>query len=218
MMETDLLKFVVDLQNLVSPYQKSVYLHANHYRKGSTFRANTSFYGSTWRDWVMVDWGNDGGMLPNKICGFVDLSSIPADSGITFGGVAELQPGLYAIVENSKYSTSQKEKDMSELFVPIRKVTKPLRHGYVTGMKLYLAEVEAIADTAIVVPDIGGPANAYLLLRNRELWSKMFTDWLDYPNAEDDMQSEEERENEDIIEQDAGTYNDDSGEDSDSDG
>ena len=109
---------------------------------------------------------------------------------------------------------------MSEIFVPIRKEVKgALRHGFVHGMKLYLADVEAITEPAIVVPDIGGPANGYLLVRNRELWSQMFTEWLEMPNEEDDMVSEEERETQDIENQDSGTKNaQSSGQDSDSSG
>lgn len=153
----------------------------------------------------MVDWGPDG-ILPNKIWGFVDLSSLPHNSGINFGGVQNLQPGLYAIVESAVYSKNKKEIELSEIFVPIVKQVKGLKHGYVSGMKFYLADVEAIVEPAIVVPDIGGQANAYFLVRNRAQWKQMFKEWLDFPDEEDDMESEEEREKDDQIEQDLGTY------------
>ena len=191
-LENELIDFVVKLQDLVSAYQESVHLRSNHYRNGEIFRGDTLFLGGVWRDWAMVDWGNDGGILPNKVWGFVDLSCLPSNSGINFGGVTDLSPGLYAIVETAVYSKNKKEKDMSELFVPIRKQVRGLRHGYVQGMKFYLADVEAIVEPAVVVPDIGGNANAYFLVRNRCKWSQMFTEWLDFPDEEDDMESEEE--------------------------
>ena len=195
-METGLINFVVGLQNSVQQYQDRVYLETTHFRNGAIFRGNAAYSGTVWRDWALVDWDDDG-ILPNKIWGFVDLSALSQNSGINYGGVSNVQPGLYAIVESAVYTKTQAEVDMSELFVPIRKEVLPLRNGFVSGMKFYLADVEAIVETARVIPDIGGPANAYFLVRPRSMWSVMFTEWLGYPHEDDEMDSEIELENDD---------------------
>jgi len=51
----------------------------------------------------------------------------------------------------------------------------------------YLADVEAFHQAAIVVPDIGGPENGYLVLKNRPEWREYFELWLDSPHADDEM-------------------------------
>ena len=48
-------------------------------------------------------------------------------------------------------------------------------------MRYYLAEVEAFVDPAVVVPDIGGPNNAYFWIKSREKWAKLFEQWLIAP-------------------------------------
>ena len=48
-------------------------------------------------------------------------------------------------------------------------------------MWYYLAEVEAFVDPAVVVPDIGGPNNAYFWIKSREKLAKLFKQWLIAP-------------------------------------
>ena len=52
----------------------------------------------------------------------------------------------------------------------------------------FLADVEAIVDTAAVIPDIGCPnKNAYFLLQQRSNWAKMFDSWLELPHEAIDL-------------------------------
>ena len=58
------------------------------------------FRGNVWRDWVVIDWGEEG-RLPNKIYGFLDLTSanIPHNHGIEHAGT-DIEAAVHAIVEN----------------------------------------------------------------------------------------------------------------------
>ena len=93
-----------------------------HKRGGLKFRASPCFMKEIWRDWVMVDWG-DHGKQACKIYGFVDLTKIPPDSPIEYGGIEEVgPPGLYAIVENSYLLADDEDDDTNaHLFIPIRR-------------------------------------------------------------------------------------------------
>jgi len=170
--------------------------------------------GGVWRDWVIVDWGEEYGRLPNKIWGFVDLNVLPQDSGVSFGGVGSLDPGFYAIVESSEYM-KQPNSEVSELFLPLRKEVKGIQNGFVNGMKFYLADCEAIIDTAIVIPDIGGQPNAYFQLKNRKEWGGIFENWLRKPHNLDEISDDEEDEEESTEEQ---QESEESEQDSDDDG
>jgi hypothetical protein len=73
-LERQLIEFMIGLQDAVKDHIPKVPLQTKHTRCGETFRAHTWFRGAIWRDWVYIDWGDDGGELPSKISGFVDLS------------------------------------------------------------------------------------------------------------------------------------------------
>lgn len=144
---------------------------------GTIFRAAPLFKGGVWRDWVMVDWeGYDP--MPNKLWGFLDLSSIPEDNDIEYGGLLTLEPGVYAIVESSEVDESRADELQSEIFVPITTEVGEIRDNRVRKLKYYLAPVRAFMGPAIVIPDIGGRPNGYLMLKPRETWRKDFDKWL----------------------------------------
>ena len=194
-LEDDLVDFVVKLQDAVKEFTNLVYLRTNHYRNGQIFRGHVHHSGGVWRDWVIVDWDDDG-LLPNKVWGFVDLSALPEDSGVHFGGLNSLEPGLYAIVESAQYVNTNMKEEVSELFVAVKKEVKGIRNGFVTGMKFYLADCEAIVDTAIMIPDIGGQPNAYFQVKNRTEWGELFEKWLRKPHNLDKEEEESEEESE----------------------
>ena len=194
-LENDLVDFVVQLQNAVQQFEHTVLLRTNHSRNGQIFRGHVHHSGGVWRDWVIVDWDEDG-KLPNKVWGFVDLSFLPEDSGVDYGGLNSLEPGFYAIVESTEYVKPHKD-EKSELFVPIKKEVKGIQNGFVTGMKFYLADCEAIVDTAIVIPDIGGQPNGYFLLKNRTEWGEIFEKWLRKPHTQDVISDDEDSESDD---------------------
>ena len=59
-----------------------------------------------------------------------------------------------------------------------RPVIRFNRQGNVTKLTFYLADVEAFVEPIAVVPDIGGPPNAYFVCKNRAKWREDFVEWL----------------------------------------
>lgn len=205
--ENELCKFFVNLQEKVRQYCGKLYLRTEHTRHGQIFRAHPYYRGRVWRDWVVVDWGEEG-KLPNKIYGFIDLSGLPSNNGITHGGLDEIPPGMYAIVESANYYEGTTRHRASELFLPLRKEVARMENGFVTEMQFYLADVEAFVEPTVVIPDIGGPKNAYFQLKNRAAWKKNFIEWLE--DDEEDEISDDEGCDED---EDRTNYNPDTDED-----
>jgi hypothetical protein len=54
-----------------------------------------------------------------------------------------------------------------------------MRDGWELSLKLYLADIQSFSEPVVVVHDVGGPTNRYLLLPNRSCWEEDFTAWLD---------------------------------------
>ena len=48
----------------------------------------------------------------------------------------------------------------------------------VSKLQLYLANVEAFVKPLFVIPDIGGQANDYLMLKSRQEWRELFIKYL----------------------------------------
>ena len=215
MVEQPFVNFVAGLEDATENYINDLMVLTYHKRNGQIFRGDMSFMGSVWRDWVIVDWGKeDGGELPCKIWGFVDLSDLPVDSNITYGGITSLTPGVYAIVEsttlvNEGKSVASGYIDLdadSEMACYIETEVGHMTNGFVDELTFYLADVEAFVEPAVAVPDIGGKNNGYIWLDNREYWAGKFEDWLDSDpkydvmHESDDEESGEE-EDDDIVEE-----------------
>ena len=179
--ESDFIDFVKDLQEKVSPFMEKIVVRTEHKRNGEIFRAHIKYRGKIWRDWVEINWGDEDGILPAKIWGFLDLQRLPTNSGVSFGGVDNLSPAVYAVVESATYSTNMTEINMSDIFVPIVKEVGRVTNGEVSGLKFYLAEVEAFTAPLTVIPDIGGKPNAYFVVKNRDVWREEFEEWLETP-------------------------------------
>jgi hypothetical protein len=200
MMEDAFLRFFNGLQKAVEHYYSEVVMLTYHFRGGHHFRANAAYRGSVWRDWVWVDWGPDG-TLPCKIWGFVDLSLIPPNAGIAYGGLGQVAPGIYAIVECASEMTGEEEiirkkKGKKDEVILVPNETELVVRleidctkigGKLQSLKYYLADVEAFVAPAIVVPDVGGPENSYLGLRDMSKWANIFEDWLDSDANLDDL-------------------------------
>jgi len=90
--ELDLIDFIVDSQDRVNMDIPKLKLLTLHRCNGMIFRGSASFCGSTWRDWVVADWGRGFKKLPSRAWGFVDLSKLRKNSKINIGGVNDLQP------------------------------------------------------------------------------------------------------------------------------
>ena len=192
-LEQDLIDFVVDLQDKVKDYMDEVPLYSSHKREGQIFRGTHSYLGLPWRDWVLIDWGRDG-VLPSKIWGFVDLTSLPPKTGLKHGGLSNIKPGQYAIVESSAYRWGPDDEDRadSEIMQSILTEVEGMTNGYVTQLRFYLADVEAFQDPCTVLPDIGGANNAYLLVAGRAAWKEDFEAWIRSPHKYDVIEVEEE--------------------------
>ena len=183
-MENDLVDFVIGLQYTVSDYMQKVLLHTTHTRYGCIFRGSPKFIGEVWRDWVMIDWGASG-KLPCKIYGFVDLSAIPPNARLSYGGIPRISPGFYAIVESASYLDDENQEVLSELLTPILKEVGEITNGEVSRQTFYLAPVEAFLDPLVVIPDIGGEPNAYFILKSRAKWRELFIKWLEAKYSHD---------------------------------
>jgi hypothetical protein len=121
---------------------------------------------------------------------------LPEDAGISYGGVQQLSPGVYAIVESAKFLKNKCLADMSDLFLPIRKDHGKLVNGSAVRYKYYLADVEGFISPTVVIPDLGGQTNDYFVLKAREDWKEVFTKWL-LDGDKGDISDEEDDDDED---------------------
>ena len=205
-LERDCVLFLKGLQDLVEEYIGNVALRANYTRENTIFRGTSKYKGGVWRDWVMVDWGTEEGILPCKIWGFVDLGGIPTDKGLNYG-LVDLEPNIYAVVESSKFEDAtnmgrRKKSDRtkhSEIFTPILTDVGGLSHNRVSDLKFVLADVDAFVETIAVIPDLGGQPNRYFTVKKRREWAKDFENWLE--DSDDSSISDSESSEESV-----GTY------------
>ena len=154
-LEADLINFVADLQGKVRDClpERQPLLQTSHKRNGTIFRGHPCFRGNVWRDWVVIDWGDEG-RLPNKICGFLDLTSanMPHDHGMEHAGT-DIEAAVCAIVENAAHV--EVDNARSEIFVRITKEVGGLADNRVSHLTFYLADAEASMEPISVIPDIG---------------------------------------------------------------
>jgi hypothetical protein len=190
MLEKGLVSFIAGLQIAVQDYMKQVPLRSLHKRKGQIFRGDNKYRGKVWRDWALIDWGDEG-VLPNKIWGFVNLRALPVEQRVIYSDM-RLEPSVYAIVESAKFVEDLDELEKSEIFVPISKEVVTSADNAVSGLRFYMADVEAIVQAIAVIPDIGGEPNAYFMVKDRETWRTDFMDFLERPlNLAEELSDEE---------------------------
>ena len=188
--------FLNDLQNLVLDYipEKFLQIRTEQKRGGNWFRGHPNFRSlGPWKDWVVVDWG-DWGQLPAHIWCFVVLSNMPnGKDRLEFGGVC-LQDGVYAVVESAVYNEDVELATQSDLFTPLLLDVDSDDEDNVIGRNFYLANTNAFVEPCCVIPDIGGPSNAYFQVAPRREWSDSFVSWLEAPHKDDVMMySEDEK-------------------------
>jgi len=185
--ELDLIEFLVGLEEEVSDHLSCVPMHTTYTRDGIIFRGAFDYREHIWRDWVVVDWGRDG-KLPNKIWGFVDLRQLPGSMQVNYGGLSNLTPSIYAIVEATELTDCVEGADINcELFIRLHTEVGAKTDGFVSQLKFYLADVEAFVDPCIVIPNLGGETNSYFWVQNRTQWAKSFANWLRAPHHLDEM-------------------------------
>jgi hypothetical protein len=189
MVENDLMEFIHELQEKVSFHLSKLPLHSCYTRKGHIFRGDFSYRKNVWRDWVVINWGSDG-KLPNRIYGFVDLTSLPANlprsNRISHGGLSNIKPAIYAIVEATVVGCEGAEG--TDLFDVLQTEVGELRDGLVSKFKFYLADIETFQEPCVVVPNVGGPNNCYFWLEPKSRWSELFVKWLRAPHHEDEQE------------------------------
>ena len=127
-------------------------------------------------------------------------------------GDIEVKKGTYAVMESATYDTRVEEKKKSDLFIPIKKVFLRTpedkaaearrrdkdKENQAAGApkndeaecrwerKFCLANVEAIEDPLVVVPNVGGRLRCeHLILKPRSQWVDIFKKWLDDPDEND---------------------------------
>ena len=206
-MNTDLLKFLVALQDKVSDRisQNELQIFTRHKRGKQIFRGHPNFMGQgAWRDWVLVDWGREWGKLPCHIACFVELDGndwpTRGSSKIEHGGIV-LGKGVYAVVEVASYVEEAKEDEVGTLFTTCRKEVATLSDDKkeVKARTFYLADTEAFVEPLSVVPDIGGAPNMYFQVRPRRLWAGEFIKWIEAPHTKDEISDEEDEEAEEEV-------------------
>ncbi len=185
-----LVEFLRDLQVLISDVLmgESLPIFTYHRRGDQIFRAHPNYRGKgAWRDWVWVNWGEEG-KIPCHIWCFVVLEGLPKRRNAPeFGGIKLNRDGVYAVIESSEIETNEEEVGRSSLLLPIRKTVDLDAEGVVTRRHFFLADTSAFVDPCSVVADIGGPPNRYFVVKSRAMWANDFVRWLRDPHAIDKM-------------------------------
>ena len=194
-MNRDLMHFLCGLQDLVLAHipSESLPIFTVHERQGQTFRSHPNFRGKgPWKDWVWVDWGSEWGLMACHIWAFVVLENMPTGRNrLQYGGI-KLSDGTFAVVECSRVE----ELDQfgydecgvkSELMAAIRKEVTLEDDGTQLERTFYLADTDAFTEPCCVIPDIGGPANRYFVVKPRNSWAEQFVKWVDEPHKDDKM-------------------------------
>lgn len=166
----ELQSFLVSTMDELGDGVSTLDLFTEHKRQGQIFRASPYFGGKPWRDWVMIDWGNNL-ILPAQLWMFVNLQEIP--EGLVY------EPGIYAVVESAEENEDAIEQNMSELLLPYVKETDGLDENGEVKRKFYLVDVESFYEPAVLIPDLGNEnVGAYLRLVPRAEWAEQFSEWL----------------------------------------
>ena len=99
--------------------------------------------------------------VPCHIMGFLDLCALPPNFDVRVGGLDQLIPGTYAIVQCAEYESTKERYKGLIMFKRLNKVVGGVTDGRVSHLDLYLAPVGAIVREVTVIPDMGGPPNGY---------------------------------------------------------
>lgn len=187
----DVIDFLNGLQNLLYVPSKTRCLpvYTEHQRGEHIFRGHPNHRGEgPWKDWAIIDWGTGYGKLPSHIWCFVSLENVSGSITYEYGGII-LKNGVYAVVEVATYDDEQGDLK-SDLFTPLTLEVESTDVESEFDRKFYLAPVEAISKPCIVIPDIGGPPNAYFQLKPRSDWTKEFIYWLNDVHTHDDIEAD----------------------------
>ena len=198
-MNGQLVEWLLDLQDKLNSksllVNDELRIYTRIKRADQSFRAHPNYRGiGPWRDWAWVNFSGEGGVLCHMWCFVV----IPEMEGHRLShGHTTLEAGVYAVVECATEVKKEQDADARDIIFPVAKeVLYDEKEEAICGKVFYLADTDAIAAPACVVPDIGGPPNQYFYIEPREMWSGFFADWLHYDLKEEEMVMTED-ENED---------------------
>jgi hypothetical protein len=189
-------EFAKLLQQKVELYIPNLLIYSSIIQNNVLYRSTECYHKAVWRDWVMINWEEDG-LLPSRIWGFVNLCDLPTNGcTIDFGGIDRIFPGNYAIIESSKLVKGKRGEVYSEISYLAELEVERIVEKRVTKLQFYLADVISFHQPLVVVPDIDGPANRYIVFKERSMWKDDFAKWLarDYekfPDFEDDLEEED---------------------------
>ena len=195
-LDRQLLQFLYDLQNTIWEHTNTeAYLPvlSEHTRGDNVFRGHPNHRGNgPWKDWAIIDWGPGWGRLPSHIWCFVVVEGFASGTlGPVFGGI-RLVNGVYAVVEAGAYADEEDNQYPSDLFTPLTvEVGQQDVDGVVLSRRFYLANTDAIVGPCVVIPDIGGPKNAYFQVKPRREWGNEFVRWLRSPHGDDVIDAQE---------------------------
>jgi hypothetical protein len=79
--------FIADLCQNVQEFIPNLEVRTTIWLNGVLYHGSPMYSGAPWRDWVIVDWGDDG-YLPAKIWGFVNLETLPQNNNMVCGGLS----------------------------------------------------------------------------------------------------------------------------------
>ena len=194
-LERDFVEFIAGLRDVMANYNIKVVIRTELRRNETIFRAHANYRGKVWRDWVIIDWGDEGN-LPCMCWGFVDLTSLPENAQVNYGD-CDIEAGVYAIVECSRVITELGHAETSEIFQPISKIVGGLTNSLVSHLKFYMVDIEAFVKPVAVLPDLDGDSNAYFALKDRTDWRDDFVNWLEEPSDFDIIESSDSEESDD---------------------
>lgn len=169
-----LVTFLEDLLQTFQPAVNCLTLYTEQKRHKTIFRGSPRFLGKVWRDWAMVDWGDDG-ILPGQIWIFVDLTWLPFSN-------THYEPGMYCVVETAREVRALGEAKQSQLIKPYKKDVDHHGDGSIKR-QFWLVNTECIVDTCCMIPDVGNDdPTSYLRVLPVHQWSELFVEWLHKPH------------------------------------
>jgi hypothetical protein len=190
--DNELLRFLFQLQVKLTIQKLKV--RTTHTRNGQIFRGSPDYRQKPWRDWAMIDWGDN--QYPGHIWCFVIVDSVPdhlaVEDAVIHGDIRVLN-GTYAVIECAYPDTRRSEQIRSDIFIPVVKDVAQTNDGdRPWRRKFHLADVEAITQPLVVIPNIGGKKKLeYFVVRQRKEWVDVFKQWLDAPHENDKIGPEE---------------------------
>ena len=175
-----------DIRREHGPHVLNVYGQLNLFSSQAK-NNNQIFYampycrGKPWNDWAIFDLSDPDSdtptarsHVPAQIMCFLDLREMPQQPN-----AIDADPGIYAIIEETRPNTDPEELWWSQLFEPILKQPSPIQGLEHHHNRQALCNINRMVQPAVVVPDHENPnPRAYLRMIPRNAWAGMFDYWL----------------------------------------